>query len=106
MTHYPSIVAQIADRIRWWANPPPTVRPTPALAGWSLDEWIERCGVVSVATDERFAKLYPGIVVLGPYEARHATSDALRSLVLSGHVEVCPGRPGLWRAVERAVYRQ
>jgi hypothetical protein len=93
-----TIVGQIADRFRWWANPPAVARPTPALAGWTVDEWLDQAGVQGPAPDERYRTQYPAALPLYGYDAHELARDALRALVLEDQVEPVPGRDSAWRA--------
>lgn len=96
MTRYDAIVGQIADRFRWWANPPAVLRPTPALAGWTLDEWLDQAGIVAASPDERFQTQWPSPVELRGYPVRQVALEAMRLLVREDEVE--PTGPETWRA--------
>lgn len=98
MTSYGSIVAAIQDRFAWWASPPASVRPTPALAGWTLEEWIAQSGILEASPHERFQKQFPGRIELHGHDHVAAAVLALRKLVTSDVVEVVPGRSQVWRA--------
>jgi hypothetical protein len=95
---YSTLVGLVADRFRWWANPPLVARPTPALTGWTLDEWLRQAGIRTPAPDERFRTLFPGPVALHGNSAEQLAGDALRQLTLEDEVEPMPGQRGVWRA--------
>lgn len=95
---YQTLIQLVQDRFRWWANPPLPARPTPALAGWTIPEWLAAAGVTTRATDERFLTQYPGTIDLGPYAPDTVAREALRTLVLEDEAEVKPGHTDVWRA--------
>lgn len=98
MTSHASIVAILQDRFAWWASPPAVARPTPALAGWTIEEWLSRGGVVIPSTDERFSKQFPGAVDLHGHDPVALARLALQRLCLRDIVEIAPGAAGVWRA--------
>ena len=101
------LVGLAADRMRWWCNPPYHLRPTPALAGWTLAEWRERAQIgtpgAADAEDraaEVFAGRWPAPLATAPYDPDAIVTDAIRVLIQHGEADTAG--EGRWRAVARA----
>lgn len=93
------------DRIRWWSNPPMTMRPTPALAGWTMEEWIAVTALIEPSHEERYRLVFPSTLVreLDGRDLSGIVAEALRLLTLEDEVErIGEYEPFRWRARPKA----